>query len=355
MLSCPRCGTSNPEEFRFCGQCAAPLAARPERGERRKVVTILFCDVAGSTALTEQRDPETMRAVMGRYFETVRTALVRHGGTVEKFIGDAAMAVFGHPVLHEDDALRAVRAAFDIRDDLAAVNEELLREWGTELAVRIGINTGPVVAGDEDSADMHVTGDSVNVAARLETSAAPGEVLIGADTYQLVRDAVQAEAMPALTLKGKEHPVAAWRLLAVDRTATLGRARRLDSQLVGRAREKRLLDEAFEQAVTERSCGLFTVLGAAGVGKSRLVREFLNDVGDQALVLRGRCLPYGEGITFWPLAETIKAAAGVSDEDSAANARAKVEELCATDPDGGVVAGHLCCRDRLVRWSSDQR
>ncbi|HEY8628681.1 MAG TPA: adenylate/guanylate cyclase domain-containing protein, partial [Gaiellaceae bacterium] len=196
MVVCSECGRENPDDSRFCNSCAAPLVAAPAKREQRKVVTVLFCDVTGSTSLGEQLDPEAMRTVMARYFETARTAIERHGGTVEKFIGDAVMAVFGVPVVHEDDALRAVRAAAELRD-------------AVEIDVRIGVNTGEVVTG---GADTLATGDAVNVAARLEQAASPGEVFLGAATYALVRDVVDAELLPPLEAKGKAEPLTAYRL-----------------------------------------------------------------------------------------------------------------------------------------------
>ena len=291
VATCPSCGQENPEGFRLCGMCGSPLAVEPERsGDVRKVVTVVFCDVAGYTAAGERLDPEALRRLQSRYFADVRAALERHGGKVEKFIGDAAMAVFGIPQVHEDDALRAVRAAADVREAVAALG----------LEGRIGVNTGEVVAG---AGDALVTGDAVNVAARLEQSAEPGEILIGEDTFRLVRDAVDAEPVEPLRLKGKQEVVAAYRLSSVGADQA-GVARRLRSPLVGRRRELELLRNAFERMAGERACHLFTVLGPAGVGKSRLVAEFLDGV--DATVLRGRCLPYGEGITFWPLHEVLE-------------------------------------------------
>jgi class 3 adenylate cyclase len=261
------------------------LAAEPVR-EQRKVVTVLFCDVTGSTALGESLDPEALRAVMARYFDVARVAIERHGGTVEKFIGDAVMAVFGVPTVREDDALRAVRAAQELRD-------------AVEIDVRIGVNTGEVVTGSGDSL---VTGDAVNVAARLEQSAAPGDVLLGAGTYALVRDAVDVELLPPIEAKGKSEPVTAYRLVAV--TGDTGAARRSDAPLVGRDRERRLLTDAWERATSEGASALFTILGNAGVGKSRLVAEFVSRL--DATVLRGACLSYGDGITYWPVVEVVK-------------------------------------------------
>jgi class 3 adenylate cyclase len=262
--------------------------------EQRKVVTILFCDLVGSTALGESTDPEALRARMRRYFEDLRTILERHGGSVEKFAGDAVMAVFGIPTAHEDDALRAVRAAAEMREAIAAHG----------LEARIGVNTGEVVVGGEG--ETLVTGDAVNVAARLEQAAPNGEILVGAGTHVLVRDAVRVEATEPLELKGKSEPVEAYRLLEVVPDAA-PLARHLETPLVGRERERQRLWRDYEDAVADRTCRLFTLLGPAGIGKSRLVADFLERVGDSGDVLRGRCLSYGEGITYWPLVEILLA------------------------------------------------
>ncbi len=305
MQVCAACGQESPEGFRFCGACGAELAAAQPAREQRKTVTLLFCDVTGSTALGEELDPESMRRTMGRYFEEIRRIVERHGGTVEKFIGDAVMAVFGIPLVHEDDALRAVRAAVEIRDRIGSLGDEL----GVALSFRTGVNTGEVVAGEGETL---VTGDAVNVAARLEQAAAPGEVLIGGGTLALVRDAVEVEAVEPLELKGKREPFAAYRLVTVDPTAEAF-ARRTDAPLVGRVRERGRLRSDFEHAVSERACHMFTLLGPAGVGKSRLVAEFLAEAGEEADVLHARCLHYGEDITYWPLVE-ILIAIGVDPE-----------------------------------------
>ena len=287
MTICPSCGQENPHGFRFCGNCASPLETAPAAREQRKTVTVLFCDVTGSTALGESTDPEALRALLARYFERMKAIVEAHGGTVEKFIGDAVMAVFGVPQVHEDDALRACRAAIEMRDALP--------ELGVQA--RIGVNTGEVVTGTEERL---ATGDAVNVAARLEQAAQPGEILIGEATLALRRDGVEVEAVEPLELKGKADPVAAWRLVAVTGEAR----RRHDAPMVGRKTELRRLRDAHEQAVRDRSCQLFTVLGAAGVGKSRLAYEFLKGLG--ATALRGRCLSYGEGITYWPVVEVLQ-------------------------------------------------
>jgi class 3 adenylate cyclase/tetratricopeptide (TPR) repeat protein len=349
--TCPSCGRENPEGFVFCGFCGAALetAAQPGR-EVRKTVTIVFSDVTGSTAMGEHLDPESLRRVMSRYFDAMRTVIERHGGTVEKFIGDAVMAVFGIPVLHEDDALRAVRAAAEMRQALAALNEDLQAERGVSIAIRTGVNTGEVVAGDPAAGQTLVTGDAVNTAARLEQAAAPGEILLGDPTYGLVRDAVRVEPVDPLELKGKADPVPAHRLLGVLAEADAGHKRRLDSPIVGRERELGLLQQAFERTTTERDPYLFTLLGTAGVGKSRLVQEFLGRVGDQAAVLRGRCLPYGDGITYYPVFEVLyrmvggegsltdRVAAVIADGDRAEEIADRLGAILGEDDAGAV--GH---------------
>jgi class 3 adenylate cyclase/tetratricopeptide (TPR) repeat protein len=298
MLVCSACGAENRPEARFCDSCGAPLSATAAAREVRKVVTVLFCDVTGSTALGERIDPESLRRVMSRYFETARAVVERHGGTVEKFIGDAVMAVFGVPTVHEDDALRAVRAADELRRALGGLNEELERDFGTRLELRMGVNTGEVVTGTEETL---ATGDAVNVAARLEQAAQPGEILLGAETHRLVRDGVEAEAAPPLAAKGKSEPLVAYRLTAVAADAP---ARRHSAPMIGRDRQRALLAGAFEHVASDRSCHLFTILGTAGVGKSRLAQEFL--AGLDATIVAGRCLSYGEGISYWPVTEVVK-------------------------------------------------
>src|SRR4051812_36879921 len=289
MGECPACSREVPGDFAFCPHCGAPQVAPARSRELRKVVTVLFCDVSGSTELGERLDPEALRALLARYFEDMKAIVERHGGTVEKFIGDAVMAVFGVPVVHEDDALRAVRAAAEMRDAFPELG----------IRGRIGITTGEVVTGTEERL---ATGDAVNIAARLEQAAEPGEILVGETTYRLSRDRVDAEPLEPLALKGKAEPVTVYRLLRM-RAGEPGR--RAAAAMVGRERELDRLRDAFEQAVRDRSCQLFTVLGVAGVGKSRLVAEFLEALVE-ARVVSGRCLPYGEGITYWPVVEVLK-------------------------------------------------
>jgi class 3 adenylate cyclase/tetratricopeptide (TPR) repeat protein len=275
---------------------------------QRKTVTILFCDVTGSTALGESADPEMVRGILARYFERMKVIVERHGGTVEKFIGDAVMAVFGVPVAHEDDALRAVHAAAEMRDALP--------ELGVEA--RIGLTTGEVVTGTEERL---ATGDAVNVAARLEQAAQPGEILLGPTTLALVRNAIETEDVGPLQLKGKTESVAAYRLVRIREAPE----RRHEMRFVGREHELALLRDASERALGERRCELFTVVGEAGVGKSRLVDEALGPL--DAWVVRGRCLSYGEGITYWPIVEVLKQLEVVpSDELAAAAIRSLLGE-----------------------------
>jgi class 3 adenylate cyclase/tetratricopeptide (TPR) repeat protein len=298
MFRCSVCRHVSSEPFKFCPECGAPATASTTR-EERKTVTVLFCDLVGSTELGERLDPESLRRVLARYFDTVRAVIERHGGSVEKFIGDAVMAVFGVPVLHEDDALRAVRAAAGLRESIGPLNTELARDYGAVLSLRIGINTGEVVTGTEERL---ATGDAVNVAARLEQHAGAGEILLGEETLVLVRHAVAVEPLEPLELKGKRDPVRAWRLGDVHDEGE----RRLSSvRMVGREEEITRLQDAFAASVETRSCRLVTVVGDAGVGKSRLVSEFLDQLPG-VLTLRGRCLPYGDGITYWPVAEIVR-------------------------------------------------
>jgi predicted ATPase/DNA-binding SARP family transcriptional activator len=305
----------------------APAPVAPAPAGRRKTVTVLFSDLVESTALAEQLDPEVLHGVLSRYFEAMLAVLERHGGTVEKFIGDAIAAVFGVPVVHEDDALRAVRAAVDMRAALDNLNEDLERDLGVRLRAHTGINTGEVFTGAGVTGSM-AAGDPGNVAARLQETARAGEIVIGEATLQLVRDSVTAEALEPLAVKGKKKPQHAYRVLAV-------------TPMVGRAAELDQLRDAFEAAVAERAPRLFTVLGAAGVGKSRLVREFETRLGGDARVLRGRCLPYGEGISFWPVIEAVKQAADVAEDTPADEARARVEALVAGEDGERLIAARL--------------
>ena len=242
----------------------------PADAAARKTVSVLFCDLSDSTELGERLDPESLRALMTRWYEAMRETVERHGGSVEKFIGDAVMAVFGVPHAHEDDALRAVRTAVEMREEVARLNAELAAERRPELRIRVGVNSGEVVTGD--GATTLVTGDAVNTAKRLEEAARPGEILIGSTTRRLVANATELEPAEPIAAKGKREPVAAWRVLGTIAGAAPF-ARRLDAPLVGRQRELAFLRDELRAARRERACRLVTVYGAAGVGKSRLAAE----------------------------------------------------------------------------------
>ena len=278
-------------------------------------MTIVFSDLQGSTKLGEALDPESVRAVMSRYFDAMTTVLRRHGGTIEKFIGDAIMTVFGLPRLHEDDALRAVRAAHETQAALLQLNDELERAYGIRLTNRTGVHTGEVVTGDAATQQRLVTGDTVNTAARLEQAAGPNEVLIGELTWRLVRDAVEVAPVEPLELKGKAERVPAFRLVTVTAGAE-GLASRERQPMVGRAEELAALMSRYRGAAETRRAMIATVIGDAGVGKSRLIRELVAAVGDEGTVVRGRCLSYGDGITFWPIIEAVRDAAGIGADDS---------------------------------------
>jgi class 3 adenylate cyclase len=284
--------------------------------EQRKVVTVLFADVVGSTELASHRDPEVVRSLMSRYFKRIAEIAEAYGGTVEKFAGDSAMILFGVPAVHDDDAERAVRAALEIRDRAA------------ELQVRVGVNTGEAVTAATDDRQFMVSGDTVNVAARLQQGADAGEVLVGALTHQLTRGTIDYEAREPITAKGKAQPLIAYRALR-PRSAVPVQARGvpgLHAELVGRDRELRLLLDTYARSAEDRNAHLFTIVGAAGIGKSRLVGEALTRLaGSGAHVVRGRCLPYGRGITYWPLIEMVRQDTGITLADEAPAALRKLD------------------------------
>jgi class 3 adenylate cyclase/tetratricopeptide (TPR) repeat protein len=341
MPICPACGSESEPSARFCPSCGTPLAGEAQAGsETRKTVTVLFSDVGGFTDLGEELDPEAVRQLMNRYFQQVKDAVERHGGTTEKFIGDAVVAVFGVPRLHEDDAHRAVRAAVEARQALESLNDEFEQTWGVRLATRMGVNTGEVIAGDPEPGQAFVAGDAVNVAARLEQAAQPGEILIGDTTYRLVKDAITAEPLAPLSLKGKTDLVAAWRLVDVSLFAAPW-TRRLDSPLVGRESELGLLQDTFERMVERRECQLVTVMGPAGAGKSRLANELADRAGSRAKIVGGRCLSYGEGITYWPITELLRGAAGIGEFDAPGEASSKILELLGDTPDSALIGERL--------------
>jgi class 3 adenylate cyclase/tetratricopeptide (TPR) repeat protein len=329
MLVCSRCGRENPDDSRYCGGCGAELAARPAAAaEERKVVTLMFADVTGSTALGERLDAEAFKEVMGSFFEAMRAEIEAEGGTVEKFIGDAIMAAFGVPRVHEDDPARALRAALRMRSRLRELNATLEERHNVTLELRIGINTGEVLAVvDPRPGEALATGDAVNAAARLEQSARPGEVLVAERTAQAARGFHFSEPR-VFEVRGKSEPLRAVELVAEQAVAegTLSGAR---VPLVGRIRELALLDATYRGVVSEGRPHLVTLYGDAGVGKSRLVAELLASLEastPRPRVVRGRCLSYGDGVTFWPLAELLKSYAEVLDTDRAEVARKRVVE-----------------------------
>src|SRR5712692_7814791 len=298
--------------------------------EERKLVTVVFADIVGSTAFGSNNDPEVVRSAMGSYFERMKSIAEMHGGTVEKFIGDAVMVVFGVPRLHEDDAERAARAALAMRDAVT----DLKRELGFALALRIGVNSGEVVTGTGEERHFLVTGDAVNVAARLQAGAEPDEVVVGALTERLTRDAIEYEAREPITAKGKAEPVPAFRALRAR--SALPESRRgtpaLLATLVGREREEQQLLDSFARASDERTGYVVTVVGNAGVGKSRLVAEVLARLAQRAgvRILRGRCLPYGTGITYWPLMDVVREDAGITSSDDRGAVLRKLSARLAT-------------------------
>jgi class 3 adenylate cyclase len=333
---CTKCGQSNPALARFCNACGEPITSDGQsRGKSRKQVTIVFVDIRGSTELASQLDPESLQRIMERYFERMRAAVERHGGTVEKFIGDAVVAVFGIPVVHEDDALRALKAAAEMREFVEALNGELQRDARLTIQIGVGVNTGEVLAGDSTAGQSFATGAAMHVAAKLQQTARAGEILIGETTFRLVESAVRADPIEPLRVKGKGG-VPVYRLRSIESvTADIG-GRRDESPFVGRDRELGSLTDEFARVVERKTCQVVTVVGSAGIGKSRLLREFLSTVSDASIV-RGRCLPYGDGITFWPLKEAVARAAGLRGDDSVEDARRKIRALVVEAPDADLV------------------
>ncbi len=329
MLTCPRCGQENPESGRFCNACAAPLALEDEaRLEERKVVTVLFADLVGFTSRAERMDPEEVRSLLRPYHARLRDELERFGGTVEKFIGDAVMAVFGAPVSHEDDAERAVRAALAIRDWI--LDEQ------AELQLRIGVNSGQALvslgARPAEGEGM-VAGDVVNTAARLQSNAPVNGILVGESTWRATRDAIDYRPAEPVQAKGKAEPVEAWEAVEARGRVGVDISSGVRTPLVGRRRELDSLLDAFERARSTRSAQLVTLVGEPGIGKSRLVYELFQAVErDPELVFwrQGRSLPYGEGVSFWALGEMVKAHAGILETDSEEEAERKLQEAVAT-------------------------
>src|SRR5437764_261183 len=328
MATCSRCGAASGEDARFCAACGAPLAAPAER-ETRKIVTILFCDLVESTKLAERFDPEALQRILAAYCAGARTIVEGHGGTVEKFIGDAVCAVFGVPAVREDDALRAVRVAVELRDAVVSLDAQL---GSPGLATRIGVNTGEVFAA---GTDLSVAGDAVWTAKRLEEAAPRGGVLLGPTTWALVRGEADAEPLPPVPLKGKSGEIDVFLLRELTPGAP-GPARRLDLPLVGREGEVAALRAALADAEALAEPRLVTLLGPAGIGKTRLVRELA--VGaPHVRLLAGRCLPYGDGITYWPLVEIVRHAAGLGGDEPPEDARERLRELVVGAPEADTI------------------
>ena len=330
MIVCPSCGEENPEHARFCHACGASLAEPVSGGEERKVVSVLFVDLVGFTDRSDRADPEDVRATLRPYHERVKADIERYGGTVEKFIGDAVMAVFGAPVAHEDDAERAVRAALRILETMAE-----LRDDGLDVAVRAAVTTGPAVVtlgARPERGEGIVAGDVVNTAARLQSAAPVGSVIVDATTMRSAEGAIGFEPLEPVAAKGKQAPIPVW--LATEARSRFGvdTELRAETLFVGRGSELALLGETFARALREPSAQLVTVVGEPGVGKSRLVWEFREEIDRRPDLVRwrqGRCLPYGEGITFWALGEIVKAEAGVLESDSPAQALEKLTHAVA--------------------------
>jgi class 3 adenylate cyclase len=324
MSVCSTCGAELPGEARFCPACGAPVEEAPA-GEMLKLVTVLFADVVGSTTRAEEMHPEDVRAVMADYFAAMSEEITAEGGTIEKFVGDAVMAVFGVPAAHEDDPLRAVRAARRMLGRLERWNES--RSPAERITVRIGVSTGEVLAAGSPGRDLLVTGDAVNVAARLQQSAEPGTIVLGERTAQAVQGAFELRPLDTLDLKGKRDPVAAWSVEGEREVAEPRGVPGLQAPMVGRDRELEILRSLFARVRDERSPHLATITGDAGVGKSRLMRELIAPLEVETKVVVGRCLPYGDGVTLWPLGEILKAEAVVLENDQAEVALAKIEAL----------------------------
>jgi class 3 adenylate cyclase len=334
-VNCPGCGTKLAEDFRFCPSCGAALQETPVVAgrEERKIVSVVFADLVGFTARAEHLDPEDVRTLLSSYHAHLRSELERFGGTVEKFIGDAVMAVFGAPVAHEDDPERAVRAAVAIR--------EWAREQAAELQVRVAVNTGEaLVALDARAAqgEALVAGDVVNTAARLQAAAPLNGILVGEQTYRATVDAIEYRPAEPVAAKGKREPVAVWEVTGARARVGTGALRPSTTPLIGRERELELLVQTLARVKEERSPQLVTLVGVPGIGKSRLVSELAHVMERQADLLswrEGRSLPYGEGVTFWALAEIVKAQAGILESDGAEEAKDKLRQTVgrlAADP-----------------------
>ena len=343
MAACPSCSRDVAEGFAFCPHCGAPLAPEDASQEERKLVTLLFADVTGSTRLSEELDAEVVRELMGAYFALAREEIEARGGTVEKFIGDAVMAVFGVPVAHEDDPERSLRAALGIRKRLVELNRQLQADGRPELQVRIGINSGEVVSTTTPRrGEVMVTGDAVNVAARVQQLAEPGQILVGQRTVAAA-PSFRYRALGPRGIRGKTVDVEVSELIGEAIGAPERGTNLLRAPLVGREEELALLTSLVDRVAADRRPHLVTLYGQPGVGKSRLTAEFLATLARRPVpprVVRGRCLSYGSGVTFWPLAEILKSEAEILDSDPPEEAVRKLDAMrdrlisteLATDP-----------------------
>ena len=349
MLTCSACGFENAESAKFCSECGTALAPAPAgRREERKVVTVVFADLVGSTARAETLDPEDVRAILSPYHERLRHELERHGGTVEKFIGDAVVGVFGAPVAHEDDPERAVRASLAIQDAIADMNQE---DPALALEVRIGVATGEALVALDARAELGegmVSGDVMNTCARLQGAAPPGGVLVGETTYHATERAIEYEEHAPVSAKGKSEPLAVW--VAERRRASFGidLDARAQAPLVGRERELEALAGALSRVRERLEPELVTLVGVPGIGKSRLVQELMRiaDADEELITWRqGRSLPYGEGVALWSLGEIVKAQAGILESDGAQETGEKlaamIGSLIADEADARWVERHL--------------
>ena len=328
MATCHSCGHDNPDSAQYCGSCGAPLGTAPGAREERKVVTILFCDLVEFTSRFDRADPEDVRATLATYHDRVRREIERFGGTVEKFIGDAVMAVYGAPAAHEDDAQRALLSALRIPLAIEELNQSNL---DLPLAVRIGVETGEVVVsvGAERSGHGMVIGDVVNTASRLQTVAPTGGIVVGEGTFRLTRDLFEYEAREPVQVKGKADRLHIWVAKGARSRFGADLQHRTSTPMVDREDELELLKRTFARAVREPSVQLVTLMGEPGVGKSRVVREFftyLDDRPDLVIWRQGRCLPYGEGVSFWALGGIVKAQAGILESDGAREANEKLSD-----------------------------
>jgi class 3 adenylate cyclase len=339
-VACPACGTANAPDSKFCGECGADLRAAdgtgavaigdvPRAVTERRLVSVLFVDLVGFTPFAERRDAEDVREVLDRYFAAASETVQRHGGAVEKFIGDAVMAVWGAPAAHEDDAERAVRAALEVVRQVGALGREL----GLGLQARAGVLTGEAAASVGAVTQGMVTGDIVNSASRLQSAAEPGTVVVGESTYRAAARAIAFEPLEPLTLKGKSEPVTAWRAVRVvsDRGGT-GRGKTPEPPFVGRDEELRLVKDLLHATGRDGTSRLLTVSGLAGIGKSRLVWElekYIDGLAENVYWHLGRCPAYGDGISFWAFGEMVRMRARIADSDDAETARARLSDSLA--------------------------